>query len=199
MAIPDNILPSPLRGIPHIAAFDQTMRELLSTIDPGTVLVHLTEQLPESALDVLIEQWGLLSPGFAIANATEAVKRKLLREAALLNSRRGTIWAIRYIFDVAGLPSIEVVEAPELNEKRLLDGTWILNGAWMLGYEWLWAQYAVKLLDISGVTISPEFLQILDALLKAYAPARCAHIGYTTVGSFAEELTIGDVLAINVF
>lgn len=201
MAIPDNILPSSISGAPHLAAFDEVMRDALAGIDIGAVLVHLTEQVPESALDVIAEQWGLPGEGYSFASAPVDVKRKLIREAGLLNARRGTIWAIRYLFDVAGMPDIEVVEAGELNADRYYDGTWFYSGVIPYGFVWLWAQYAIKIhINTATIAMSDEFLLTMDFILKAYAPARCKRVGeYTSMAEMSEELIVADTLAINIF
>ena len=197
MSIPDNILPSSIRDEPHIAAFDATMREMLATVDVSAVLVYLTEIVAESALDTLIDQWGLNSGAFSMRTATVAAKRKILREAALLNRRRGTIWALRYIFEANGIEEIHVAEAEELNISRYYDGTWRHNGAILHGFQWLWAEYAIIIYaDNMTATLTQQLLDTMSAGLLSYAPARCHHIGYTMRVRGPEEIAVGDSLNI---
>ena len=197
MAIPDNILPSSIRDEPHIAAFDATMRDMLATVDVAAVLVHLTEQVAESALDTLIDQWGLNSGAFSMRTATVAAKRKILREAALLNRRRGTIWALRYIFEANGMEEIHVAEAGELNVRRYYNGVWRYSGAIPYGFMWLWAEYAIIIYtDNMTATLTQQLLDTMSAGLLAYAPARCHHIGYTMRVRGPEEVGVGDSLQI---
>lgn len=200
MSIENNILPSSIRSKTHLAAFDAAMRDALAGLDIAAVLLHLTEQVEESALDLLIEQWGLTGEGVSVANATTQVKRTLLLNAALANQRRGTIWVVRLLFATAGIPDIDVVEATELNTARYYDGTWYYSGVIPYGFQWKWAEYAVRIyIDTATITIDQAILGTLDFILKAYTPARCKLIGYTSLGEFSEGLTIGEVAAINVF
>ena len=199
MAELDSILPSSLSSIPHIEAYDLAAKELFAGIDISQVLVHLTETVNAVALDWLIAQWGLTGHGVDAANATEAVKRSLLRNAALTNSRRGTIWVLRRMFEVAGITEIEHVRADELSYTRFLDGSWFQNGALFLGYAYLWAEYAIKVhARSSATTISEAVMQQMDFVLLEYASARDRHIGFTVVGDFSDTVTASDSLLLTV-
>ena len=200
MAIQDNILPSSIRSAAHLAAFDAAMRDIMAGVDVGAVLIHLTQQVDASALDTLIEQWALVGEGVSVIDATQSVKRDLLVNAGIVNQRRGTIWVLRFIFSIAGIPDIEVIEANGLNIARYYDGTWFYSGVIPYGFQWKWAEYAIKIyVDTMTTSLSDAVYGTLDFILKAYAPARCKHIGYTSLGEFTEDITVGEVVAVNVF
>lgn len=199
MAAPDTIFPSSIDQ-PWILAFDETMRDQLATLPVEAVLVTLTDLVPVEALDLLISQWGLSGRGVDLSALTNDNKRILLRQAARLNATRGTIYALRFMFSVFGMPDIEVIEAAQLNIERYYDGTWYYSGVLPYGFEWHWAQYVIKIyVDSSTVTITEALLAAMEFVLFEYAPTRCHHLGFTLATDVeAEAVTITDNLTITV-
>jgi len=192
-----NIIPKSINGLPHIAAFDDAFRAAMEAINIPAVLLHLSQQVPAGALDALIEQWGIDAPGFNVKTASEATKRRILEEAALLNSKRGTTWAIRYIFEAFGMPEIHVVEAAELNALRYHNGTFYHSGTITHGYQWLWAEYGIVIyVDNMTATMSTELIEKMQAGLLAYMPARDRNIGMTSRIRMPEEIGVSDTLII---
>jgi P2-related tail formation protein len=193
------ILPQSISKNPHIAAFELAFAEKLAALDVSAVLLYLTEQVAESALDTLIAQWGLSGHGVEFTSYTVAQKRKLLNQAGLVNQKRGTLWVLRYLFDAAGFPEIEIVEAAELNAPRYRNGTYFRSGTSYHGLTWLWAQYQIRIQeDVAEITITTAVLDALDRLLLEFTPARCAHIGFSLVARPSETLALADSLSITI-
>lgn len=191
------LLPQSISKNPHITAFEIAFAEKLAALDVGAVLLYLTEIVAESALDTLLDQWGVNAPGFNMNTTPVATKRKLLREAGLLNKRRGTIWALRYIFDANGMEAIHVAEADELNVRRYFNGTWFFNGMIPFGFQWLWAEYGIVIYtDEMTATMTDALMDTMTAGLLAYTPARCHLVGITHTVRMPDEIGITDSLAI---
>ena len=190
-------LPQSISGETHIAAFETAFADKLAALDVGAVLLYLVQQLPADALDTLIDQWGLSGHGVVFTTYTDAQKRTLLRQAALVNQKRGTIWVLRYLFEAAGMPHIEIAEAVELNANRYYDGTWFYSGTIPFGFQWLWAEYAVKVYeDVATVTINAALLEAMDRPLLEFAPARCNHLDFQLIAPQAEIIRASDVLVV---
>ncbi len=191
MAAPDTITPASIAQ-PWLLAFDETTRDKLEGLPVEAVLTYLTDLVPVGALDILISQWGLSGNGGLFGTATEQVKRNLLREAATINARRGTIWALRYMFSVFGMPKIEVIESAGLNIDRYYDGTWFYNGSIPYGFEWHWTQYVIKVyVDSATVPVDAALQAAMELVLLEYAPARCNHIAPTlTMETIVEEIEL---------
>lgn len=186
-----------ISGNAHIAGFETAFAEKLAALNVGAVLLYLTQQLSSSALDTLIQQWGLSGHGVEFSSYTEAQKRSLISQAALVNQRRGAVWVLRYLFEAAGMPHIEIAEAVTLNTDRYYDGTWFYSGVIPYGFQWLWAEYAVKVYeDVTTVTINEALLEAMDRILLEFAPARCNHIGFTLVVPMADTVGVSDSLSV---
>lgn len=192
-----SILPQSISKHPHISALEEGFADKLAALDVGAALLYLTEIVAESALDTLIAQWGLSGHGVEFSYLTVTQKRELVRQAALVNQRRGTIWVLRYMFAAAGMPEIHVAEAAELNVRRYYNGVWHYNGVIPYGFMWLWAQYAVVIYaDVMTVAMTDALLAAMDRMLLEFAPARCAHIGFTARVRMDDELGLTDELTI---
>jgi hypothetical protein len=64
------ILPQSISKNPHIQAFEIAFAEKLAALDVSAVLLYLTGQVAESALDTLIAQWGLSGHGVEFTSYT---------------------------------------------------------------------------------------------------------------------------------
>lgn len=164
------IMASALRGIPHIAAFDQVLAERfdLLSVAAGSTLMDLYDTVDARLLDYLAEEWDLLGwKGWALAE-TEQQKRDLLKAAYDIKRTMGTPYAIRRAATALGIRGyIRIQEGVGF----FLDGEYYLDGSMFLGAG-RWATFAVFFNTADNPGIGSDRLNQFKNMIEEYKPVR---------------------------
>ena len=100
------------------------------------------------------------------AGWSEEAKRNTIREAYMVQSRKGSVWSVKRALKNAGYGDAQLIEG---EYSRLYDGVTTYNGANTHGDPWLWATYEC----ILARPITNEQAAQVRRLLSLTAPARC--------------------------
>lgn len=177
--------------LPPALAKDLSMRALeavnarLSEIDIRPGIIYDFEHVATSALPHLAEQFHVLGvEGWQLAT-TDEQRRALLARAIALHRYKGTPWAVESVLAAYGYPECELVEHRQLHQQWLDAGGGLLNGDGYLDGDGdlsapsgsfrftttSWAEYALRLNAVDGVTTTAMLRQI-EEICAAFAPAR---------------------------
>ncbi len=104
------LLPDPLAGAPHLAAFDTLASARLDALELDAVLVYIIDSVNVTALPHLAEQFGVSGlRGFKQAT-TEAEKRSIIKQAIELKRYMGTVYAIEQAMISLGYGGCTLIE-----------------------------------------------------------------------------------------
>ena len=163
-----------LQDYPHLVAFIDTGRAMIADVPVEAVIIFLPQVVDADALEILLDEWQVNLPG--IGDSTDQVKRDMIESAMQLHRFKGTPWAIREVFRIAGMPVIEILEAAELDaHNQRFYGSFIYGGGATYGpHAAHWAQYAVRF-NLADTTqpIPNSLSQSMVDVLRRFAPARC--------------------------
>lgn len=109
---------------------------------------------------------------------TEASKRATIRDAVLVQSRKGSVWSIRRVLENAGYGTAQLIEGYAGN---LYDGEHDHDGGTEYGNVLDWATYTL----ILDRPITNQQAAQVRRLLESTAPARCQLLAfvYTTASN----------------
>lgn len=144
--------------LPESIKHDSSINNIVTAIQPqiddvckNTSLVELysrIDELPESILMILAWENSLIGPEWILARTIEH-KRALVKDSFILNKRRGTLWAVKRIFDLVGYRA-EIVE-------------WFDDGKNPFTFK-------ITMLDIGNTGISSETLITILDMINIYKP-----------------------------
>lgn len=187
------IIASGVRGIKHIADFDELIKQRMDGIDLEALFVYLVDIVKEPALISLADQFDVLGfKGWALAQ-TEAQRRILIKSAIELHKHKGTAFAIRRAISqaVTGLNYDEITVQERVNIGGIFhDGIYYRNGSRHRG-QTHWTNFRV-LIDITHFgPISVDLSFLILQLILEYKNER-SHLlnlsyGFATEESFETE------------
>lgn len=186
-----------LQDVPHLLALVDAGKASVDSLPVEQVIVFLPQEVNANALDILIKEWSVNLPG--IGDSTDQVKRDMLDSALELHRFKGSLWSIREVFRIAGMPVIDILESVELNtyNQRYYGGFYYGGGSVYGPAAAHWAQYAIRFHMAATTQPIPNSLsQSMVDVLKEFAPARCELMwlaGYVTTSdgaSISDNLTL---------
>lgn len=121
------------------------------------------DQCPEHVLPWLA--WAL-SVDFWDDNWPEETRREVIREAVIVNRRKGTIGSIRRVLNAAGFSTARIVERYGTD---LHDGSRIRDGSFNRDVADHWAEYRIEIPQ----AISIEQASLIRTILELVAPVHC--------------------------
>lgn len=140
----------------------------LSTARVGTVPVPIRELWDADTCPA--DKLAFLAWAFGVdewdPNWSDDAKRATIRQAVLVQSRKGSVWSIRRVLENAGYGAAEIIEG--IYDRRY-DAAISHNGLAQYGETSQWATYRVNL----ERTITNQQAQQVRRLLEVTAPARC--------------------------
>ncbi len=167
-------LASGLQGARHITALVDTAEIAFNAIPVENLLMYVVDFAPESALIFLAEQFNVLGwKGWRLAT-TEAQKRNLIKQAVILQQKKGTAWAIKNALKTAGFVDATIIKGAE----RVYDGSFQYDGSEDYGGGF-WATFAVRIDIPLGYVPTPEDQNAAEKLINEYKNERSALIGVT--------------------
>lgn len=170
------LLPPSIRD-ERFLTFEQVWDGLLAALELDLLNIYDIDNVEESALIHLADQFNVLGlRGWNLAS-TVAERRALVKEAIALHRVAGTPYAVRRSMALVGYPDATVVENPPLT----LDGSWTLNGDEYLIGKKLGAFIVV--LDPEQSEVSTGAIALIVALINEWKNRR----------SHLIDLRIGDI------
>ncbi|NTU68918.1 MAG: phage tail protein [Chlorobiaceae bacterium] len=171
----ERLIPAGIRDANTLALNELIDR--MGTVDLTPLLVYIINDVTEAALPLLLEQFHVAGNegGRLAENATN--RRYLLRIAIELHRMKGTPAGLKYVIAAAGFGNVTIIErAGEVS----YGGVASYDGLYSYGPDnGMWAEYVL----IMDRAITNEQAELIAALCKEYAPARCRlrQINYTAV------------------
>lgn len=194
------IIASGVRGVKHIADFDELIAQRMAGIDLNALFVYLVDIVKEPALYHLADQFDVLGyKGWGLTQ-TEDDRRKLIKRAIELHKHKGTAFAIRRAISeaVTGIAYNDITVQERVNLGGIFhDGTYNRNGSRYRG-QTHWTNFRV-LIDITGfgpMTTDIAFL-ILQLILE-YKNERSHLLNLSFGFNPIETLNTHDEFLINV-
>lgn len=161
-------LASPLQGVPHLAAFEDTFKAWLENVDLSMILVNIYDTAPEEILDLLAGQLDMLGYNGWILADTVAKKRDLLKRAISIKKKLGTPYAIRQIAEALGIVGDIFIEE---GVAFLYDGTVLYDGSNTYG-SGQWAVFQVRFSEALNPTVDADTLDKFEKMINQIKPAR---------------------------
>lgn len=179
------LLPDSIKYDDQVKSITTAIQDQLDEICQSTSLIELfsnIDSLPEPILRLLAWENGLNGPEWVLAKTIEN-KRDIIKNSFILNKRRGTVWAVKRIFDLTGYRA-------EISE-------WFEHGGEPFTFK-------ITVLDVGTGGIATKDLDIMAEMLAIYKPVTRhlagtnielnTHTGYGKAVSF---ITMSAVLTVN--
>lgn len=171
------ILASGIAHVPHLAAFDDMVKDRLEALDLSALLVYVVDTVPASALYYLASQFDVLGhKGWNLAQ-TDADRRTLIKKAIELHRYKGTIWAIKEAVRSVGFTDCQVIEHVGIDYNGLVnyDGSADYSGGF-------WANFRVKIGLNNSVVVDESLVDLVRNLILEYKNVRSflVDVSYTT-------------------
>lgn len=158
------LVPDSIKGDGQVQAATGAVQPHLDDITSQIPIIELYENidtLPEPILRMLAWENRVYGPEWLLAR-TLSERRALVKDSFVLNKRRGTRWAIEWIF--------------ELLRMKAVIAEW-----WEPGENGDPATFRIAILDVSGRGILKEELALLDQLIYIYKPLTRHNTGINMV------------------
>jgi phage tail P2-like protein len=151
-------------------AFDQVMARL-QAIDLSVLNIYDIDNVNESALFDLADQFNVLGlRGWALARTT-AARRSLIKEAIQLHQKAGTPYAVRRSLALVGYPNATIEENPGNYYDGTLQYTGDVNTN---GFQYNGSQLGafIVTLDETQSEVSGDLITLIVALINEWKNAR---------------------------
>jgi P2-related tail formation protein len=136
--------------LPEFGAWYDVIKETLSEIDLGKLLIYIIDTADVSLLPYFAEQFDVLGyKGFKLAQ-TEADQREIIKRAIELHSYKGTEWAVKEALKSIGFSEIELIKT---------------------GYDH-WAKFGIRITNQSVQLTDTSFFDIIQ-MVTEYKRAVC--------------------------
>lgn len=167
-----NLLASGISNVPHLSAFDDTIKARFDAIELEALLVYLMDLVPADALPWLARQFDVLGiKGYGFTT-TEQERRNLLKTAIELHRFKGTRWAIKEAVRKYGYTIIDILERVGTTPRYGVGGL-LYNGAIDYGSgDYHWTNFSVVFDPVQHPNVSPQDWQVIRDIINEYKPAR---------------------------
>lgn len=168
--------------LPHLAAFDQMVKDRFSEIQLDGLLMYVIDTVDASALPYLAEQFDVLGyKGFRLAK-TEQDQRNIIKQAIELHRYKGTLWAVKQSLISIGFGDATITEHTghwadftvtiklgdrELNAAEIDDLVNMINEYKNVRSRLVGLQYKLKFDDAIQVDDSNAFIGPGDAFIES--------------------------------
>jgi biotin operon repressor len=173
------------RGLAFAAALDASL-----DIDPWLACPLAIEHAPDEVLWELSRQFDVAGPLYQ-AMRTRAHKERLVRNALMLQRKRGTPWSVEEVMRLLGFSDAKVLDRVNLlkyDGEAVHDGTYLFNA-----YFNNWREYKIRLYLDAGSRPFTETDREQAAMMAAdWAPLRSVFVGWEArhiIESFVEDPT----------
>ncbi|MDK9716751.1 MAG: phage tail protein [Trichlorobacter sp.] len=165
MAADTRLIPDAIRDVSTLALNELIDR--MGTLDLTPLLVYLVDNVADSALLHLVEQFHVagIEGGALAENATN--RRTLIKNAIAIHRLKGTPAGIKRAIRDAGFGEVTIIERPG---ELFHDGTYTRNGLMTHGNgNGAWRNYHI----IMHRLITVDQAVLIRALANEFAPVRC--------------------------
>lgn len=160
----NRLIPAGIRDVSTVAMYDLIDR--MGTVDLTPLLVYIIDNVTETALPHLIQQFHVAGlEGARLAeNATN--KRALLKRAIALHRLKGTPAGIKQALAEIGFGDTVIIER---SGDIHYDGVTSFDGLYHYASVGGWAEYKITI----GRPVTEDQAGLIQAMCKEFAPARC--------------------------
>lgn len=186
----DNILPSSIAHVRHLAAVDEAAGLRFDGIDTTPLLVYSIATVPAAVLLTLAQQFDLMGPGGWDLATTEEAQRDLIRGAIELHRRKGTVWAVKESIRRVGFSDVTLVEHVSL-DGVLYNGVYTYNGTQNYGGGF-WADFRVKITVPDAIPLGTNDRAKVVAMVEEYKNVRSRLVDITFVLLFTDQVALDE-------